>query len=95
MEHSPAHRAHFKGLEEMFILATKYPPEFAMAQMVDKAKTSMEECGLFQLHLNKWSQCIVPHQDWTNMKQHFGEAYENLLISGRGVGVPGTIANAQ
>ena len=29
------------------------------------------------------------------MKQHFGEAYENLLISGRGVGVPGTIANTQ
>ena len=29
------------------------------------------------------------------MKQHFGEAYKNLLISGRGVGVPGTIANAQ
>ena len=37
----------------------------------------------------------MPHQDWTNMKQHFGEAYENLLISVRGVGVPGTIANAQ
>ena len=29
------------------------------------------------------------------MKQHFGKAYENLLISGRGVSVPGTIANAQ
>merc|ERR1712194_847623 len=41
------------------------------------------------------SQFTPPNQDWTNMKQHFGEAYENLLISGRGVGVPGTIANAQ
>ena len=29
------------------------------------------------------------------MKQHFGEVYEDLSISGRGVGVPGTIANAQ
>ena len=29
------------------------------------------------------------------MKQHFGETYNNLLISGRGVGIPGTIANAQ
>merc|ERR1712194_979009 len=41
------------------------------------------------------SQFTPPNQDWTNTKQHFGEAYENLLISGRGVGVPGTIANAQ
>jgi len=86
---------YFKGLEEMFILATKYPPEFTMGQMVGKAKTAMEKCGLFQSHLNEWSQFTPPNQDWTNMKQHFGEAYENLLISGRGVGVPGTIANAQ
>ena len=35
------------------------------------------------------------HQDWTNTKQHFGDAYKNLLISGRGLGVPGTIVNAQ
>ena len=86
---------YFKGLEEMFILVTKYPPEFTMGQMVGKAKTVMDKCGLFQLHPNEWSQFTVPNQDWTNMKQHFGEAYENLLISGRGVGVPGTISNAQ
>ena len=34
----------FKGLEEMFILATKYPPEFTIGQMVGKAKTVMEKC---------------------------------------------------
>ena len=55
----------------------------------------MEKCGLLQLHLNEWSQFTVPHQDWTNVKQHFCEGYENLLISGQGVGVPVTIANAQ
>ena len=38
---------YFKGLEEMFILATKYPPEFTMGQMVGKVKTAMEnvECS--------------------------------------------------
>ena len=66
-----------------------------MGQMVGKEKTAMEKCGLFQLHLNDWNQVTVPYQVWTNTKQHFGEAYEHLLISGRGVGVPGTIANAQ
>ncbi len=44
---------YFKGLEEMFILATKYPPEFTMGQMVGKAKTAMKKCGLFQSHLNE------------------------------------------
>ena len=29
------------------------------------------------------------------MKQHFGEANKNLLISGPGVDVPGTIADAK
>ena len=38
---------YFKGLEDMFILSTKYPPKFTMGQMVGKAKTSMEKCGLF------------------------------------------------
>ena len=52
---------YFKGLEEMFTLATKYPPRFTMGQMVGKVKPAMEKCGLFQLHLNKWSQFTVPN----------------------------------
>ena len=63
--------------------------------MVGKAKRAMEKYELFQSHLNEWSRFTPPHQAWTNMKQHFGKAYENLLISGQGVGVPGTISNAQ
>ena len=63
--------------------------------MVRKAKTAMEKYGLFQSHLNEWSQFTLSRQAWTNMKQPFGKAYENLLISGKGVWVPGTIANAQ
>ena len=29
------------------------------------------------------------------MKQYVGKAYDNILISGTGVGVPSTLANAQ
>ena len=65
---------YFKGLEEMFILATKRPPEFTTGQMVGKTKTLIKKCGLFQSHLNKWSQFTLGHQDWTNTKQHVGEA---------------------
>ena len=82
-----------RSLEEMFILTNKYPPNFKMAQMVGKAKTEMEKCGLFQIHLNERSAFTEPNQDWENMTSHVGEAYENLLISGRRFGVMGTIAN--
>ena len=85
---------YFKGLEEMFILSTKYPPAFTMEQMVGKAKTAMEKCGLFQTHLNEWSQFTLPNQDWKGMTDHFGEAYDNMLVSAP-LGVPNTILNAQ
>ena len=34
---------YFKGLENFFILATKYPPKFTMRQMAGKAKTAMKK----------------------------------------------------
>ena len=44
---------YFKGLEEMFVLTTKYPPRFTMEQMVVKAKTAMEMRGPLKTHLNE------------------------------------------
>ena len=76
MEHRHAHRTLLERAGGNFILATKYPPKFTMGQMVGKAKTAMEKCGLFQLHLNEWSQFTLVNQDWDNMKQHFGETYK-------------------
>ena len=58
---------YIKGLEEMFILATKYLPKFTMAHMVGKAETAMEKCGLFQTHLTEWSAFTLPNQDWANI----------------------------
>ena len=46
------------------------------------------------MHLNEWSQSTLVNQDGVDMKRHFGKACKNLLISVRGVGVPGTIVNA-
>ena len=54
---------YFKGLEEMFILATNYPPKFTTAQMARKAKTAMENCGLFQTPLNEWSVFTEPNHN--------------------------------
>ena len=85
---------YFSGLEEIFILATKYPPAFTMEQMVGKAKTAIEKCGLFQNHLNEWSQFTLANQNWKGIRDHFGEAYDNMLLSAP-LGVPSTILNAQ
>ena len=84
---------YFQGLEEIFILTTKYPPGITMALMAQIAKTAMEKFGLFQAHVNERSIFTALIQDWGNMKSHFGEAYKNLLISGRSVSVPVTIAH--
>ena len=95
MEHSHAHQTLLQRVGGNVHPRDQFPPEFTMGQMVGKAKTTMERGELFRSHLNKWSQFTLPNEDWTNMKQHFGKAYENLLISGRGVAASGTIANVQ
>ena len=55
----------------------------------------MEKCDLFHLDLTEWSEFALPNQDWGNIKSQFGKAYNNLLISGPGLGVPDTIVNTQ
>jgi hypothetical protein len=52
-EHGHANQTLLKGLEELFILATKYSTELTMAQMAGKAKIAMKKCGLFQTYLNE------------------------------------------
>ena len=60
-----------------------------MAQMPGNAKLAMAKCGLCQNHLNEWSAFTKPNKEWGNI------VCENLLISGRGVSGPGTIANTK
>ena len=66
-----------------------------MDQMMGKAVTAMEQCGLFPTALLEFNAFLDEHKDWANTKSHFGEAYENLITTGAGIRVPGTIANIQ
>lgn len=61
--------------------------------MVGKAKTAMERCDLFPTALLECNAFLDQHKDWRNTTSHVGEAYENLIITGPGIYVPGTIAN--
>ena len=42
--------AYFKQLEDIFEQALANPPAYTQEQMIGKAITSMEQCGLFQRH---------------------------------------------
>ena len=66
-----------------------------MSQMVGKAKTGIEHCGLFPTALLEFNAFDEANKDWGNITSDFGEAYENLIIMGPGIRVPGTIANIQ
>ena len=86
---------YFKGIEEVLILVTRYPPKYTMNQTIGKAKTAIETCDLFPTHLNELSGFTPANQDWGNLNSGFGEAYKNLPIAGPGMGIPGTITNTQ
>ena len=63
--------------------------------MLGKAKTAMERCGLFPTALLQFNVFLDEHKDWSNIKSYFGEAYKNLITTGAGICVPGTITNIQ
>ena len=63
-----------------------------MEQMVGKAKTAMEKCGLFQSHLNEWNQVTLENQNCKGIKDQFVKAYQNRLLSAP-LGVPSTVLN--
>ena len=47
--------------QKIFILATKHPPAYTIDQMVGKAKTAMEQCGLFQTALLEFNAFLDEH----------------------------------
>ena len=66
-----------------------------MDQMMGKAVPAMEQCGLFPTALLEFNAFLDEHKDWANTKSHFGEAYENLITTGAGIRIPGTITIIQ
>ena len=78
---------YFKGLE--------IPSQIHNGTDGRKGKDGDGKMQIVPITLHDWSQFPFSNQEWNNMKQHFGEAYKNLLISGRGVGVLGNFSDAQ
>jgi len=74
--------SYYKQLEDIFEQALANPPEYTEGQMIGKAITSIEQCGLFPTALLEWNGFTPPNKDWTNLKAHFGEAYQLYITSG-------------
>ena len=89
--------AHFKQLEDIFEQALAYLSAYTKAQMIGKTMISIEQSGLMPMALLEWNGFVPPNVDWTNLKAHFGEAYQLLITTeplGRTI-VPEVTTNTQ
>ena len=89
--------AYFKQLEDIYEQALAHPPAYTSEQMIGKAITSMEQCGLFPTALLEWNGFDPTNKDWANLKAHFSEAYRLCITSGPAGRklLSGVVANAQ
>ena len=74
--------AYLKQLEDIYEQALANWPAYTDAQMIGKAITSMEQCGLFATALLEWNGFDPANKVWANLKALFGEAYQLFVTSG-------------
>ena len=60
--------AYFKQLEDIFEQALANPPAYTQEQVIGKAITSMEQCGLFPTALLEWNGFDPQNKDWANLR---------------------------
>ena len=86
---------YFIGLEEIWILAPKYPPQMHIGTDGWKGKDSDGKMRIVSTVPEQVDPVHTCQSGLGQHEKHFSEAYKNLLILGREVGDPGTIMNAQ
>ena len=80
---------YFERMEDVYMLAIAHPPAYTEDQMVGKALTSVETCGLFQMALLEWNGFAPGNRNWAEFKVHFSEAYQIPITAGGGVQMHG------
>ena len=68
----------------MIALVTK--PPYTKEQMIDKAVVAIQATCLFEAALEKWHVLNTTDQNWLDVKEHFGSAFDIWLTSGAGTG---------
>ena len=54
--------------------------------MIDKAVVAIQATGLFEAAMEKWHALDPEDQEWLDVKEHFGSAFNVWLTSGAGMG---------
>ena len=57
------------------------PPPYTLEQMIDQAKTSVQQMGLYTLALLEWNDFDTANQTWAQFKIHFTQAYDVCLVT--------------
>ena len=57
--------------------------------MIDKAVVAIQATGLFEAAMEKWHAIGPVDQEWLDIKEHFGSAFDVWLTSGAGTGASG------
>ncbi len=62
-------------------MALSNPPQYMLEQMIDQAKTSVQQMGLYTLALLEWNDFDPANQTWAEFKIHFTQAYDTRLVT--------------
>ena len=79
----------FERLEECYVVALVTKLQYAKEQMINKAVLAIQATGLFETAMEKWHAFDPADQEWLDVKEHFGSAYDVWLTSGAGTGTIG------
>ena len=68
----------------MIALVTK--PPYTKDQMINMAVVAIQATGLFKASMEKWHAVMPTDQNWLDVKEHFGSAFDVWLTSGADTG---------
>jgi hypothetical protein len=71
----------FNCLKECYVIALRAKPAYTVEQLIDKAVTSVQLTGLYPTALLEWNGFAEENKTWPELKLHFTEAYDLLLIT--------------
>ena len=76
----------FERLKKCYIIALVTKPPYTKEQMIDKAVVVIQATGLFKAAMEKWHALDPEDQEWLDVREHFGGAYDVWLTSRAGTG---------
>jgi hypothetical protein len=58
------------------VIALITKPPYTKEQMINQAVVAIQATGLFEAAMEKWHALDPEDQEWLNVKEHFGSAFD-------------------